>query len=413
MIRKIKSIHWLFPGINNRRFLLNLLHSIWLVAGCLLWLGYINYMDGFGFMSDFMSKRSILEEQIFPEKETRLLTDQFLLLNTSLNNSLLPLDNDNTINTIITDRKILAEKLEILDQHSDRIAFIICDIYFEQPSDDPETDSALQAVILRLSAKNKFVMPGYFDRQTGNFHPPAFQGKTAISQYRSAFQSSRFLKYTYILQGQKQMSLIAFEAVSHRKMEKTRFAGIPYYISGNRPALNTIIPEFRFDNNDLIEGETYYHLGMFEDFLLGEKQVVIIGDFKGNSDLHSTIAGSVPGPLVLLNAYLSLVNGDHLISVWYFLLLLVVFFWVSYQQFYNRIDLPGGKNIWQKIRNYLIEKRIYFVMLALVYVSMLWFHHFIHLLILLTYFAAIGYLRKYLIYPARRIIKTRRLTFSE
>jgi hypothetical protein len=401
MIRNIRSIHWLYPGMTRRRFCLNLLHSIWLVAGCLLWLGYINYMDGFGFMSDFMGKKSLLQEHLSARTESRLLTDKFLLLNTSMNNALLPLDNDNTLNTIITDRKMLAEKLEILDRNSDRIAFIICDIYFEQSSDHPETDSVLQAVILRLSAKKKFVMPGYFDRTTGTFQPPVFKGTTALSQYRSAFQGSRFLKYTYITHGKKQMSLEAFEAISGQKMQKSVFAGVPYYMSGNRPALNTIIPEFRFGKPDLIEGETYYQLGMFEDFLLRENQVVIIGDFEGNSDLHSTIAGAVPGPMVLLNAYLSLVHGDHLISVWYLLLLLAVFFWVSYQQFYNRVDLPEGKTLWQKMRNYLIEKRIYLVMLALVYVSMLFFHHYIHLLILLSYFALIGYIRKYVVKPIR------------
>jgi len=48
-----------------------------------------------------------------------------------------------------------------------------------------------------------------------------------------------------------------------------------------------------------------------------------MGDF--NNDTHETIYGSTPGTLILLNVYLSLVNGQHLISCWWLIFLLLAF----------------------------------------------------------------------------------------
>lgn len=385
----------LFPEITIKRFILTLLHSVWLVAACLLWLGYINFMDGFGFMNDYMNMRSFVNEYILQKQADTNINSNFLLINTSQNNAILPLDNDNTINTVITDRAMLAQKLEILDRNSDKIAFVICDIFFEKQSADAKADSALGAVILSLSKKNKFVMPGYFNHKTGGFQLPVFKGTTGISQYRSSFLNTQFLKYTYIADNHKQMPLVAYEAVSGKKLTEHKFIFLPFYSVGATPALNTIIPEFRYTQADLIDGESYYQLGMFDEYFLGKDQVVIIGDFEGKNDLHYSMAGLNAGPLVVLNAYLSLIKEDNLVSMWYVLLLIFVFFWVSYQQFYNKIELPSADSRYKKVLNYIAEQRIYFVMLALVYISMLFFHHYIHFLILLTYFALIGFLKNH------------------
>lgn len=394
--RKVFLSH-VFPGITVKRTAIALLHSIWLVAVCLLWLGYINFMDGFGFMNDYMNMRSFVNEYILHKEADSKINQSFLLINTSQNNAILPLDNDNTINTVITDRAMLAKKLEILDRNSDKIAFVICDVFFEKSSADPLADSALQAVILNLSKKNKFVMPGYYNHKSGQFQAPVFTGTTGISQYRSSFLNTQFLKYTLIADGYEQMPLTAFETVTGKKLEANKFLFFRYYSAGGIPALNTIIPEFRYTQSDLVDGESYYQLGMFEDYLLGKDQVVIIGDFEGKNDLHYSMAGLNAGPLVLLNAYLSLKNGDHLISVGYVLILLIIFFWISYQHFYNRLVLPDAKTRLRKVWNYILEERVYFVLLALVYISMLFFHHYIHFLILLTYFAAIEFVTKHIL----------------
>ncbi|MEE4177872.1 MAG: hypothetical protein V2I46_10215 [Bacteroides sp.] len=385
-----KAIHFFFPGMYWKHAAWSALHSIWLIALVMLWLGYVNVMDGFGFMNDHMNMRAFVNDVVLRKPPPDNISDRYLVINTSKNNALMPLDNDNTINTVITDRRLLAEKLKILDEHSDKIAFVLCDVFFEFPSADVEADSLLQEVIQSLSAKQKFVMPAYYNDQERTMVPPVFEGTTGLSQYRSSYLNEQFLKYSFILYGKhKQAPLVAFEGISGKTMEKKKLWFIPYYTLGGRWALNTIIPEFRYIQSDFVEGLSYFHLGLFEDYFIGEGQVVVIGDIEGVYDVHQTISAFAAGPIVLINILESLRNGDNIIALGYLLLLFVVFFYVTYHTFFYKRELPEGKSLFQRIWFFVLEKWSYFVILALVYVSMIFFHHYIHILILLSYFGLI------------------------
>jgi hypothetical protein len=379
-----------FPGINWKRAGWSALHSVWLIAVTLLWLGYVNVMDGFGFMNDHMNMKAFVNDVVLRKPPPPDVTEKYLLLNTSRNNALVPLDNDNTINTVITDRRLLAEKLFIIDQNADKIAYVICDVFFEFPSDDPQADSLLQEAILSLSAKNKFTMPAFFNDRERQLVFPVFEGNNGLSQYRSSYLNEQFLKYTFILYGgHHQMPLQAFESVSRKEMERKKLWFIPFYTIDGRWALNTVIPEFRYKQSDLVEGLNYIHLGLFEDYFIGEGQVVIIGDFEGIYDLHQTITAFASGPIVLLNVYEALMNGDNIISLSYLLLLFLVFFYVTYHSFFYSREISPGHTRFQRIFSFIKAKWNYFVLLALVYVSMVFFSHYIHILILLSYFGLI------------------------
>ncbi len=388
----------IFPGITWSRAGISALHACGLIAASLLWLGYVNFLDGFGFMNDYINMRSFVNEIILQKPPETDFADKLLLLNTSQNNALLPLDNDNTINTVITDRKVLAEKLKILDENSDRIGFIICDVFFEYPSDDTHSDSLLQRVILSLSAKKKFVMPSYFNDQDKMLQNPVFSGTSGLSQYRSSFLNTQFLKYSFILYNRyRQIPLIAYEALSGKKMEKKWLGFISYYTHNGRWVLNTIIPEFRYSQSNLAEGVNYFQLGLFEDYFINDGQIVIIGDFEGKNDVHQTMAALNSGPIVLTNVLVSLIRGDNVISLTYLLLLFVVFFYVSFHSFYYRFEPPEAKTRFRKFINQLISKRNYLILLLLVYISMIFFHHYMHILILLSYFGLIELLEFYII----------------
>ncbi|MHC1775811.1 MAG: hypothetical protein AB9834_10395 [Lentimicrobium sp.] len=390
-------INYIFPGITWSRTGISALHAFGLIAASLLWLGYVNFLDGFGFMNDYMNLRTFVNEIILRKPPETDFADKLLLLNTSRNNALLPLDNDNTINTVITDRKVLAEKLKILDNNSDRIAFIICDVFFEFPSDNSQSDSLLQRVILSLSAKNKFVMPAYFNDQDMMVQNPVFEGTSGLSQYRSSFLNSQFLKYSFILYNRyRQMPLVAYEAISGAKMEKKKLGFIRYYTHKGRWVLNTVIPEFRYSQSNLSEGVNYFQLGLFEDYFIQDGQVVIIGDFEAKNDVHQTMAALNSGPVVITNVLVSLIRGDHRISLTYLLLLFGVFFYVSFHSFYCRFELPEAKTRYRKIINQLIGKRNYLILLLLVYISMIFFHHYLHILILLSYFGLIELVEHYI-----------------
>ncbi len=393
-----KAFLSVFPGITWLRTLVTTGHSIWMIALVLLWLGHVNYLDGFGFMNDYFSMRSFVNQYLLHKTPGADLSGKFLLLNTSLNNALVPLDNDNTTNAVITDRKVLAEKLRILDENAERIKFILCDVFFEMPSADPQADSLLQSVILSLSSKNKFVMPSFYNDKEKTIVEPVFKGTTGLSQYRSSFLNTQFLKFSFVsYDGHRQMPLVAFEAVSGKQLEKkkTGFAG--YYTHNGKWVLNTVIPEFRYSQDLLSEGENYFQLGMFEEYFIGENQVVVIGDLEGRNDMHTSVTGMDSGPIILMNLYASLEEGDHIITPGYLLILFIVFFYVTYHTFFHRREFPEGKTRLQKIAVTLWNQRCYLILLILVYLSMIFFHHYIHILILLSYFGLIDLVEHYIL----------------
>ena len=52
---------------------------------------------------------------------------------------------------------------------------------------------------------------------------------------------------------------------------------------------------------------------------------IIIGNFS-EQDLHSTYCGNVYGPIINYNAFLALKNGEHLVNIWCWILLIVLFY---------------------------------------------------------------------------------------
>lgn len=395
---RIRSLlNFVFPGITWLKAILMSLHSIWMIILALLWLGHVNYMDGFEFMNDYFNMRSFFKEYVLQSSSALESDDKMLFINTSRNNELLPFDNDNTINSVITDRVVLAEKLRILNENQDKIKFIICDVFFENPSADAAADSLLQEEIRKLSDANKLVMPGFYNDIEKELINPVFKGTTGLSQYRSSFMNIQFLKYTLILyDGMPQIPLIAWEAITNSKIQRKEIGFINYYTHNGRWVLNTFIPEFRYSQSDLVEGLNYYQLGLFEDYFLKDEQVVIIGDFEGAYDIHHSMAGLISGPVILANITASLLNNDHVISIWYRIVLFLVFFYVSYHTLCYQSRSEPGLSRWAKILHQIRDKKIYLVLLLLVYVSMLFFHHYLHILILLSYFGLIDFFKNYI-----------------
>ena len=393
-----RTVHALFPGITPRRTLLTSLHAIWMILFVLLWLGHVNHLDGFGFMNDYFSMRSFVNQYILHKTPGSDLPEKFLLLNSSRNNALVPLDNDHLTNAVITDRRMLAEKLRILDQNAGHIQFIICDIFLESPAADAAADSLLQEVLTSLDKKKKIVIPAWYNDVEKEVTMPVFAATTGLSQYRSSFLNTQFLKYSFIpYDGWRQLPLIAWEAVSGKPLVKKGKGIFTWYTHDGKWVLNTVIPEFRYSQDLISEGENYFQLGLFEEYLLGENQVVIIGDIEGRNDIHTSVTGMDAGPVILMNLYASLAEGDHVIPTGYLILLFLVFFYVTYHTFFHRREIPEGESRFRKIIALLWNQRCYFILLLLVYLSMIVFHHYIHILILLSYFGVIDLADRYIL----------------
>jgi hypothetical protein len=227
-----------------------------------------------------------------------------------------------------------------------------------------------------------------------------------LAQYRTSFLNTQYLKFSFIsFDTLKHIPLVAYEDITGKKMVNRKFWGINYYTLERKWCLNTIIPEFRYTSNNVIPDFTVFDLGFFTADLLGSNQIVFIGDFEGVRDRHHSMIDEVAGPLIVINAFESLIHGDNLIKLPYLMLLFMFFMIISYHTFYKdrlkQYKSEAGKS--GIIFEFLWSNINYILILILSLASMLFFHHYIHLFILLSYFAFIE-----LVIALIRKIKNRR-----
>lgn len=383
-------LKWLLPGYDLKSLIFSSLHAIWMIIFSLLWLIHINMFDGFDFMNDVMDYKDLITKNILKVNPKTTLKDKYLLINTSKNSQLLPGDNDNQINIVITDREKLTKVLTILDNNSDKIKYIICDIFFGES--DTLNDKQLEKILMRLDEKEKIIIPFFITEEDKYCNSPIFNINAGLAQYKTSFLNTQYLKFSYIaFDTVKQMPLVAYEDITGIKMKKGRFIGMNYYMMNKKWCLNTVIPEFRYTSNDIIPDVTIHDLGFFTENMIGKDQIVIIGDFEGIRDKHHSMVDEVAGPLILINAIESLFRGDNLIEFCYLLLLFFLFFVITYHTFYksrNRHYSTERKthNIFS---DFLYSNMNYLLVLVMTLISMLFFHHYFHLLILLSYFGFI------------------------
>lgn len=72
--------------------------------------------------------------------------------------------------------------------------------------------------------------------------------------------------------------------------------------------------------------------GLESLYELMKDRIIIVGDFV-ESDIHQTIYGDTPGPLILLDAFLAIEAGDNEFSMWFLVFLFLAYFWISYRCF--------------------------------------------------------------------------------
>lgn len=388
--KAISFLSWLLPGYDIKSIVFSSLHAIWMIVFSLIWLIHVNMFDGFDFLNDVMDYKDLITKNILKIKPKTDLKDKYLLINTSKNSQLLPGDNDNQINIVITDREKLTKALTILDKNSDRIKYIICDIFFGES--DTVNDNHLENILSDLDEKDKIVIPYYITEEDKFCNSPIFNINTGLAQYKTSFLNTQYLKFSFIaFDTVKQIPLVAYEDITGIKMKKERFVWMNYYKMGNKWCLNTVIPEFRYTSNDIIPDLTIHDLGFFTESMIGNDQIVVIGDFEGIRDKHHSMVDEVAGPLILINAIESLFRGDNMIEFSYLLLLFILFLVITYHTFYKSRNRHYSveKRKHTIVTDFLYSNMNYLLILLMTLNSMLFFHHYFHLLILLSYFGFI------------------------
>lgn len=249
---------------------------------------------------------------------------------------------------------------------------------------------------------------------------PVFNAPSALSDYEKDDNDNNFVKFR-LMQGQgfKTTPLVLYEKLHGKSYHEGSF----WNYMNEKTSLNSFILALRISNWDLMERQSSedsmrteasytkvqlaelldvqleamdslpptLHQRMNETFrasLIHEvtkNKIVVIGDFE-DTDLHETIYGPTPGPLILYNVYLALCEEDSIINMSFIFFLLAGFFVISLKCF-TKVDLIdryiiGRFILLPRIRAFLASFIGYVIYLGLLSVIS-YFLFNIHLTILL------------------------------
>lgn len=266
----------------------------------------------------------------------------------------------------ITDRGELLTFLKMLKER-DRYGYIMCDVRFDDHH--TEYDEELFATI----ASMRDIVVACDNKEDA---PEAIRDVVAESKYTSRQVGDMFMKYDLLLpDGSSSMALRMWEDITGNHLEKKWWG----YTIGGKLCVRSLVYDFRYSIYDDLshtdaeapEGVNMYssslqNLGsqVVEPYLEGYKsgkyfdgKFIIVGDFT-EYDIHTTITGNQPGPVVVFNALLSLMEGDNILPFWVYLLVYVVFWLESMFLLRNKFELNlRSFRIFRQIRARFYRKR--------------------------------------------------------
>lgn len=300
---------------DRNKWFISFLHAFVLLGLSLIWLHTpFTYGD-----EKFLIKwTSVVKRMVFRLDDTPP-KDNFIFINLAYEKALIPLE-DHLGNEVITDRAALAKFFKILQHHPSAAKFTICDVFLKGKS---PSDSLLSKSITGVP---NIVFPTHPD---DNDKPEKLEIKVpyAMSNYKSA--DEEFVKFTLLLEDDyKTIPLYMYEKLQQRNY--SHHWGL-YWDNGN-PSLNSVIIDYKISNDEVFQNENYPVVNLSELMLLPEEliieeflqdRIIVMGDFV--TDTHKTSFGVMPGSLILLNVYLSLMDGAHLISLGWLLFMIVAF----------------------------------------------------------------------------------------
>lgn len=294
----------------------------------------------------------------------------------------------------ITDRAQLAEFLTYVRKYGDEIPLVLMDINFSKPSPD---DELLQAAIDSLPfPKVAATTPAEFLDSV----PAPINVPSGIAMYLSVDEN--FMKYPLFFND----TLPTLPLVALQQVEGVTFGDAVWGKSfdGRRSLSNPII-DFRVRPHDLDIDRRYslFEMGslLFQFTFWEEEDIrqllsgktIVLGDF--HNDKHQTVFGTVPGPMIVHNALLTLQERETLIHLRWLLLLVSLFFWMSWRIWHEE---QAGSRSWLWSRSQTALGKIvadsiddtFFLILGTI-ASYLFFNIHINILILLIYLKVVAW----------------------
>ena len=296
-------------------------------------------------------------------------SENFALINTSYDLNLIDRYDEFGFpvgNQAITDRQKLAQFLKVINTSNKKPKYVIIDIHFV---DSSAFDDELAAQLNRM---DNVILSAHIN-EFGELEKPLFEEVNyGISDYLIGSAFDGIYKYQLIFNDtSKLLPLKVHEAINNVQSSKIG----PFVKVGDRWTMNNFIMNYRVLQKDIYDMEAGFNpVSLGELLYLSEQdiqdftvnKIVIIGDFFEN-DMHETVVEITSGPLILLNALLTIQNGDTVVNAWLLLLLVTAYALLSYLVFVEgdliekQINNIAGK----KLTRYLAGFASYFILLTM------------------------------------------------
>ena len=260
----------------------------------------------------------------------------------------------------ITDRKKLLKFLSIL-QKTNTYAYIFLDVRFETKYKVPKVDSLL---FNKIANMRNIVVANHSDMETT---VGTIASKLAMNDYLTSLFSTNFVRYKFLYGNQPSMALYAYRELTGKDICQHAF----WYACDGELCYNRMFINFNIDD---LSNNQWKNLGsdMLEDSseediaIVTKNKYIVIGDMV--NDIHDTYAGAKSGSLITINAFLSLMSGKHIVSLWLVFIMAAIYFLISMSQFkgWSLIPLSDKRSKFLLFACSFIEYTILLIMVVFV-----------------------------------------------
>jgi len=298
---------------------------------------YQNYDYSFSVEDGFFKKMAFWKYKVLNVKPERY--KEFVFVNTSKDPAIVA-DTLEYGNVVVSDREMISKFVTGINNLPGKPAFTVLDIQFYYPfTPNPEVDSVMQ---VELNKNPNIVFPVVKNEENEYFFPK-YKGLYGYSDYRTF--GAGFNKFRL----QKSATIPSIPVVLHQKVDGAVYEDHFYYTKCNgRLSLSAIWPTYFLRDTNVVSNRNkisrYFNIGEivldmqanpdnYQNYF--KDKIVIVGNFE--SDIHPTAVGKMSGPMLIANMYLSLVNNQHLVNIWFFLVAWLAFSGLSYVSFYKKM----------------------------------------------------------------------------
>ena len=321
-----------------RKVVISSLHALLLV---LLHLVYFNLNWSLPLEYEMMMKLNKLETHIggqgkFNEKN-------YLFINTAYNAELIDIETEygEEGKVTIVDRELLGRFFKKINEFGNDHRFILCDILFNIRT---ENDSLLEK---NISEIKNLVIPAEYDKEQEHILEPIFQVSNAQADYITYEGVVSKIRLFAEESRRKTLPLLMYEKFNGLSTHVNSL-GLTYkrnYIP------RSIYPRYYFDrermrNYEMSLGNLVEVLNVSDTLFYNEVikgKILVIGNFT--NDIHPTFVGYLPGSLILLNTFLTLEDGYHLLNWTWFIFIIICFTILSYFEFFKHEKEAAEENV--------------------------------------------------------------------